>query len=221
MTGSRPGVVAGALAAWLLAMLAPAARVEAGNTEEARAYVEKATAAFALTHYAAAAENFEKAFELRPDPALLYNAAQSHRLAGNKERALALYRNYLRIYAKKEKRAEIEAHIEELEKAIARDKAIENAPPTTTEPIAAGPTEGMPAAEITAPLPPAPAPPPSTAPTLVAQPEPPEQERPLTRKPWFWATVAAGVAAAVVVVVVVSAGGAKDPSPSIGRVNGN
>jgi hypothetical protein len=202
-------------------MLAPVGRVQAGNTEEARAYVEKATAAFALTHYAAAAENFEKAFELRPDPALLYNAAQSHRLAGNKERALALYRNYLRIYAKRDKRAEIEARIEELEKAVARDKAIENAPPTTTEPIAAGPGEAMPEADRAAPPPPAAAPPPSSAPTLVAQPAAPESSRPLTTKPWFWATVAAGVAAAVVVVVLVSSSGAKDPSPSIGRVNGN
>jgi tetratricopeptide (TPR) repeat protein len=52
-------------------------RAQADNVEEARAYVNKATAAYALNHYAVAAENFEKAFELKPDPALLYNAAQS------------------------------------------------------------------------------------------------------------------------------------------------
>src|SRR5262245_53593139 len=97
------------LAAAVLVILVQVGRAEAGPTEDARAYADKATAAFALAHYATAAENFEKAFELRSDPALLYNAAQAHRLAGNKERALILYRNYLRIYAKKEKRGEVEA----------------------------------------------------------------------------------------------------------------
>jgi hypothetical protein len=139
MTPSRIALVLALLSLPLLA--GPAA---AGPTEEARAYVEKATAAFALTKYAAAADNFEKAFELKPDPALLYNAAQSHRLAGNKERALALYKNYLRIYAPKDKREEVEARIAELEKAIAHDKAIEARPPNTTEPLAATPPAAPP-----------------------------------------------------------------------------
>ena len=59
-----------------------------------RDYLDKATAAFAFNRYAVAAENYEKAFELKPDPAVLYNAAQAHRLAGNKERALDLYQSY-------------------------------------------------------------------------------------------------------------------------------
>jgi hypothetical protein len=236
-----------------VAIVAPG-RAKAGDTEDARVYVDKATAAFALTHYAVAAENFEKAFELKPDPALLYNAAQAHRLAGNKERALALYKNYLRIYAKKDKQAEIQARIAELEKAIARDKAIAEKPPNTTEPVAAAPPPAAPppalaapppvpaapppvaapppAAPPPAPSPPAaePAPPPSALPqavppppaaTLVVQPGPPAQEETsLVRKPWFWLTVA-GVVAAVTVVVVLASSGSQDPSPSIGKVNGN
>jgi hypothetical protein len=59
---------------------------------------------------------FEKAFELKSDPALLYNAAQSHRLAGNKERALALYQNHLRVYGRDAKAASIETRIEELKR---------------------------------------------------------------------------------------------------------
>ena len=206
--------MAAVLAAW-----AWGGRAAAGDTEEARAYADKATAAFALTHYAAAAESFEKAFELKPDPALLYNAAQSHRLAGNKERALALYRNYLRLYAKKDKRPELEARIDELEKAIAHDKAIESRPPNTTEPIAsaaAPESEPPPAAVPLAPPPPA-----ATSPTLVAQPAPAATDDSLVRKPWFWLVTAGGVAAAVAVVLLLSAGGSKDPSASIGRINGN
>jgi tetratricopeptide (TPR) repeat protein len=127
-----------ALAAFLLTVPVLAGRAVADNVEEARAYVDKATAAYALNKYAAAAENFEKAFELKPDPALLYNAAQSYRLAGNKERALALYESYLRVYPKKEKRVEIEAHIKQLKQAIARDKEVANSPPITTDPVAVG-----------------------------------------------------------------------------------
>src|SRR6185312_16914961 len=83
------------LAFGVLLSSATAGAAEAGGSDadEARAYHEKAKAAFALSHYAQAAEFFEKAFELKADPALLYNAAQSHRLAGNKQRALTLYQN--------------------------------------------------------------------------------------------------------------------------------
>jgi hypothetical protein len=205
------------------AMLAPARRASAGNTEDARAYVEKATAEFALTKYAPAAEDFEKAFELKPDPALLYNAAQSHRLAGNKERALALYRNYLRLYAPREKRPEIEARISELERAIAHDKAIESKPPNGTEPFTAPPGAGSqpPASPppVTSPLPTV-APPPTGAPALVAQPAPTVGQESVFKRPWFWIVVAGGVAAAVGVGIALGSG-SKDPSPSIGRINGN
>src|SRR5438876_12391154 len=104
--GSR---IISCIGAIILAGAALGGRAEAGNIEEARAYVEKATAEYALNKYAAAAENFEKAFELKPDPALLYNAAQSYRLAGKTERALALYESFLRVYPKEKKRAEIES----------------------------------------------------------------------------------------------------------------
>jgi len=233
VTASRIGVVRGVLAACALALVtASAGPAQAGDTEDARALADKATAAFALGKYAVAAEYFEKSFELRPDPALLYNAAQSHRQAGNKERALLLYRNYLRLYAKKEKRAEIEARIDELEKAIAHDKAVETKPPNSTEPIAGGPAVTPivpPGSETSAPAagaPPAAAvltaqPPTSTAPTLVAKPGPPAQEDSVLKKPWFWIATGGGVAVAVTVVLLLTMGGSKDPSPSVGRINAN
>jgi hypothetical protein len=226
-------VVAAALAIWAPPGRAQTA-VPSASTEEARAYADKATAAFALTHYAVAAENFEKAFELRPDPALLYNAAQSHRLAGNKQRALELYRSYLRLYAKKDKRAEIEARIAELEAAIARDNAVTTRPPNTTEPVGTPPAPGAaPPAPAAPPLPPeatpapamplavASAPPTTSAPTLVAQPQPAPQDESLVKKPWFWIATGAGVAVAVTVVLLLTMGGSSDPSPSIGRINAN
>jgi hypothetical protein len=130
------------LAAFLLLGPVVAGRAAADNVDEARAYVEKATAAYALNKYAAAAENFEKAFELKPDPALLYNAAQSHRLAGNKQRALTLYQNYLRVYGRDERRPQIELRIEELKKAIEKDRTEVPVPPPAGWPPGSGPSAG-------------------------------------------------------------------------------
>jgi tetratricopeptide (TPR) repeat protein len=209
-----------------------------GEQSEARAYFDKATAAFALGHYPVAADNFEKAFELKPDPALLYNAAQAHRLAGNKERAVTLYQNYLRLYSKAVRRSEVETRVEELKKAIERDRQLATSPPTTTMPSALPP--GPPASEpavapapvATAPAAVAPVAPPAkpaplpaaidtrpSAAVLVAKPEPAETEKKsLFQKPLFWGAVGGVVAAAVVVVLVVALGGPKDPSPSLGTV---
>jgi uncharacterized membrane protein len=231
VTTLRPGFFLAVCAAAVLS----AGRARADDTEDARAFVQKATAAFALTHYGAAAENFEKAFELRPDGALLYNAAQAHRLAGNKERALALYKNYLRLYAKKEQHPEVQARIDELEKAIEHDKAIAAKPPNTTEPVAGTAPEGAgasaapppPPAQVAAATPASPASPalaataPSpAAPVLVAQPAPPAEKESLLGKPWFW-VAGGGVAVAVVVVLLLTMGGSNDPAVSIGRATGN
>jgi tetratricopeptide (TPR) repeat protein len=229
-----------------LALTAPA------RADEASALQQKATAAYALGEYKEAAEDFERAFKLHPDPALLYNAAQSHRLGGNKERALKLYESYLHVYGKKNSRAEeVQKHIDDLKAAMEHDKAAApSAPGVAPPPSAAGAKAAPPAtalppqAATTPPTPPATAsptatspppqpataPPPVTtalpppapsAPVLVAQPATqPADDRSLAQKPWFWVTIGIGVVAAVVVAVVVTSGGSKDPSPSLGKVNG-
>ena len=201
---------------------------------------QKGTAAYALNHYAAAAEYFEKAFEIRPDPALLYNAAQAHRLAGNKERALSLYESYLHVYGKAtpEKRGEIEGRVRELKKAIAHGNAATSPPPGATAPVAA-PTPApapplAPAAavkEAAVPAPPAPAPTttlaaaepgPAPAPVLIAQAAPAaDSEPPLTRRPWFWVVTGGAVAVAAAAVLALSLRGSSAASPSAGKVDGN
>src|SRR6185503_15414879 len=156
--------------AFLTITFAFGARAQAGTpSEDARVYLDKATAAYALNRYAVAAENFEKAFELKPDPALLYNAAQAYRLAGNKERALALYESYLRVYGGTDKRTQVEARIKDLKQAIEHDKVVATQPPNTTLPIGGGearpatpPPPGAVAPAATPPV--APAPPATTAP---------------------------------------------------------
>src|SRR5690348_13431606 len=136
----RPVLFVVTLGMLLSSATAGAAEGGGSDADEARAYHEKAKAAFALSHYGQAAEFFEKAFELKSDPALLYNAAQSHRLAGNKERALTLYQNYLHVYGRDERRPQIEMRIEELKKAIERDrKEIPAKPPAGWPPGTAPP----------------------------------------------------------------------------------
>ena len=224
----------------LLSVVALGGRARADNVEEARAYVNKATAAYALNHYAVAAENFEKAFELKPDPALLYNAAQAYRLAGNKERALELYESYVRVYTgKKEMRSDIEGHIKQLKEAIEHDRAAATSPPITTMPMGGAPSEPpatspapvtpvtpiAPAATTPAPSAVAPAPPsPETASSPVVLTQSADQSGQsdsVTKKTWFWVAVGGGVAAAVIVGLVIGLSGTDPASASIGKVNGN
>src|SRR5678816_452649 len=92
------------------------------DVEQSKAHFKKATSAFALGHMDDAAVEFEKAYEAEPDPALLYNAAQAHRMAGHKDRALMLYQNYLKLYGKEiPNKEEVKRHIADLKRAIAEE----------------------------------------------------------------------------------------------------
>jgi tetratricopeptide (TPR) repeat protein len=206
-------VLLGALAA------APAARAD--DRAEARAHYDKATAAYALGRYADAAAEFEQAFSLKPDPALLYNAAQSYRLAGKKERALELYRNYRRVYGRRaEHSPDVDKHIAELEKAIENDRRVSSAESTSLANPDGQPSPGvvvpMPAPQATQPVPAAP--PPATATSsaaLVTQPAPHDEDRPVFTRWWFWAGAGAIVAAGVVTAVLLSSGKTADCGPGV------
>lgn len=234
MTSARVGV--GLLLVFFSSLaLEGRGRAQGDDLEEARAYVNKATAAYALNHYAVAAENFEKAFELKPDPALLYNAAQSYRLAGNKERALELYESYVRVYGgnKRDMRPDVEGHIKQLKEAIERDRAAATSPPTTTVPMGTSPeapagttqpppvTPIAPATPSSVPAAPAPAETGSSPVVLTHGAGEPPASEPLTKKTWFWVAVGGGVAAAVIVGLVIGLSGTSPATASIGKVNGN
>jgi tetratricopeptide (TPR) repeat protein len=203
----------------LVVLLAAApAHADALSNAEARTHFDSGNAAFALGDYAKAAQEYEKAFALKPDPALLYNAAQAHRVAGNKQRALLLYQNYLRVYGGEVNNAdEVRHHIETLKKAIEEDTRAQTAPPTAPKPIGESATAPPPAV-----VPPPAAPPPSvTTPALTVTAPPPE--RPIYKKPWFWAVVgtSALVVAGVAIGLGVGLGGDKNPSATLGTVAGN
>src|SRR5687767_4116249 len=92
----------GRFASILLVLLVsrPAGAAEPANIAEARVLYQKATAAYGLGNFEEAALLYEKGFALTTKPELLFNAAQAHRRAGNKARALALYTSYLQIFPK-------------------------------------------------------------------------------------------------------------------------
>jgi tetratricopeptide (TPR) repeat protein len=222
---------------------APAVSMAAPPNKDARRIYDEATAAFGLGRYAEAAEKYEAAFSLRPDPALLYNAAQAYRLAGNHKRALELYRNYVRLYPEGMNAAEARSHVAALKKALDEEAAAAAAPPAVAPapprafapaPAAATPPPPMapPAATAmpppvetrpAAPLPPAPPPPASDANVaMVSRPTSQgDEQKPLTHQTWFWVAIGAAAVAVGATIVVLATRGETFPDASFGTARGN
>jgi tetratricopeptide (TPR) repeat protein len=127
----------GFLAALILALASPA-RGDDSATEQARQHYVTGTQQYDLGHWDDSIREFEKAYELRPDPSFLYNLAQAYRRKGDTKRALDLYRNYLAKVPKSPQRAEIEERIKGLQKQIEETASAKPAPsalePTVTPP---------------------------------------------------------------------------------------
>ncbi|HNN92248.1 MAG TPA: hypothetical protein PKI03_08270 [Pseudomonadota bacterium] len=68
--------------------------------------------------YAQAIAEWEGGYRLIPQPVFLYNIAQAHRLAGAPEKALSMYRRYLRESPTAPNRAEVEERIAALEQQL-------------------------------------------------------------------------------------------------------
>ena len=174
---------------------APAAFADAAA--DAKAQYERATAHFAVGEFAKAADEYQQAYTLKPDPALLYNAAQSFRLAGNNERALILYKNYVQLYPEQPNVDEVRGQIAKLKEAVAAQEKAKTNPPTSTVPVTPG----------------------SVAPSQsIAVAPPVHRERPLYKKWWFWAIVGGVVAAGAVTAAVLAttARGSWSQYPDVG-----
>jgi tetratricopeptide (TPR) repeat protein len=214
---SRSPVV---VARWLVALavaaagLLPAGGARADDAADAKAHYQKATAHFAVGEYREAASEYEEAFKLKQDPAILFNAAQAHRLAGDSQKALLLYNNVIKLYPTSPYAADSQERISKLSQAGAGPTA----PPPTEGPPgarASAPSAGETPAPAVAPAPLVPPPAPTapapaaalSASALAAPPPPPEAaDRPIYKRWWFW-TAAGGLVALSVVAVVVLASG--------------
>jgi tetratricopeptide (TPR) repeat protein len=107
------------------------------DSVEARKHYQRGMAHFRLREYPQAIEEFQDAYRIHPDPVILFDLGQTHRLAGAPSQALHFYRAYLSAAPEAENRAEVEARIAELEKTP-------SAPVPTPAPlvIAASPAPG-------------------------------------------------------------------------------
>jgi hypothetical protein len=198
----------------LLAALALARPAAADDSADAKMHYQKATAHYAVGEYKEAAAEYEAAYKAKQDPALLYNAAQSHRLANDNQKALLLYRNIVKLYPTSKYAAESKDRIEKLEAAIATTQSPPNqpapvegvgtAPPpgagAPVQPIGAPPAAPPPGAAVA----PAPnAPPPGAVVTTTDSP-PPEAGTPIYKQWWFWAGAVVVVGGAVALTVALS-----------------
>lgn len=186
----------------------------------AKEHYEMATAAYGLGNFDSAATHYEKAFELKADQALLYNAAQAHRLAKNTDRALTLYKNYVRLFPRAPRRNDAVHHIQKLEAEVTASKGAggDSSPPPVTPPTTGYDGGPRPGGDVPVALR---AEPSTTAAPVVltaTQPTPDEaQATPLYRRPWLWVTVGV-VAAAVVGALVIANRQDRFPEPSWGTV---
>lgn len=224
-------LVAAAVVIVVAAQPARAADSSDDKTAQARALSQEATAHYAVGEFIQAAEKYQAAYKLKADPALLYNAAQSYRLAGKNDKALLLYKNYVMFYPNARNVPNVQQQIAKLQEAIAAQEKAQTQPPTTTEPAGgAGGAVASSAPAVTSPppatggLPTAPstsvAAPTGSSPgvSLVATPAPQTPSEPLYKKWWLWTAVGAAVAAGVVTTVVIASrpSGAWNTAPDLG-----
>ncbi len=171
---------------------------------EARAHFKKASAAFAIGEFAEAAEEYQAAYRLKQDPALLYNAAQAFRLAGKNEKALILYKNYLQFYPNEPNIDEVRGQIAKLKEAIAAAEKAKNAPPTGTAEPKTTPADKTPMIEKPATTTSVLTPPPPSQNTALVTTPPKKETVPLYKKWWLWTAVGVVVVGGVVAGAVVA-----------------
>ncbi len=114
---SRSGRI-GLLIVAFACLTATADRAFADETAAAKLHVKRANTAFYLQRYEEAAKEYEKAFELKDAPGLLFNIGQAYRLSGQLVKALGAYRSYNARVPDAENRAEVVALIADVKNRI-------------------------------------------------------------------------------------------------------
>jgi tetratricopeptide (TPR) repeat protein len=172
----------GAIVGLLLVLLSAPAHAEDKEAGARKLY--------ALGRFAEAAEIYAQLYAETLHPTYLRNVGRCYQGMGDADRAVAMFREYLRKAkdARPEQRAEVEGFIRELESA-------RQPPPVAPPPRAAAPAPAASAPRAAPPSAPRkePAPPPSV---LVSAPPAPEGSPPIHKRWWFWTglgVIAAGV----------------------------
>ena len=126
----------------LLLLLSSATARAAEPSAEARRLYAEGKAEYAQGHYLEAVALFERSYALSESPALLFNMAQAHRLAGPQHcsDALSLYKSYLAAQPDAENKREVDERIAEL----ADCKPAEAAAPAPVASAEVGPRRAPP-----------------------------------------------------------------------------
>jgi tetratricopeptide (TPR) repeat protein len=110
-----------------IAALLIALAISAEDVEAAKQYFEAGRSAYEAGHYSIAAAAFEEAYKLSPRPPVIFSLAQAHRqqyLADRSparlERALALFREYVKMVPAGGRHDHARQHIVDLEDTLAR-----------------------------------------------------------------------------------------------------
>ncbi|HLK92180.1 MAG TPA: hypothetical protein VKZ18_19965 [Polyangia bacterium] len=163
-------VVRSAVVLFVIALFALPARAERKHDKDQK-LVEQGRRAYNLGHWADALSDFEKAYELSGDAALLFNLAETHRQLGHSADALRLYNSYLRELPTGSDHDAAVSAVKDLSAATGAKPAAPAAPRPTTPPPAPAATAPKPA-PASNPPPAASAKPPAASPAPATSPPP-------------------------------------------------
>jgi len=107
--------------------------------DEMKLHYDKATRAYDVQKYDEAVIEYQKAYEIGGVPAMLFNVAQSYRLANQLEEALRFYRRYLQRSPNARNREDVERKISELEKTVEERRKAAEAAAARATPLAPRP----------------------------------------------------------------------------------
>jgi tetratricopeptide (TPR) repeat protein len=113
-------------------------------SDEARRRFEVGEKAYDLQRWSDALEQFQAAYELRQDPALLFNIAQCQRQLGKRVAAAHSYRAYLEHVPDAPNRQQVLDKIAELEAGAAPAREATPAPTSPPAPVALSPPPNAP-----------------------------------------------------------------------------
>jgi hypothetical protein len=116
-----------------IALLVLVGVARADNVGEARRHFDDGTKFYDIGDFAHAAEEYKQAYLATPRPEMLFNIAQSYRLAGDLANALFFYRSYLRNMPKGGNRVEVEGRIRKIEAELLRQHKVVSEPPNAAE----------------------------------------------------------------------------------------
>lgn len=96
---------------------------------DAKAHYDQGLTHYNLGEFEKAIVEFKAAYAISNATGLLFNIAQAYRLLKQFEQASYFYKTFLRLKPEAPNRADVEQRIDEMDKAIAEQKAIQDAKP--------------------------------------------------------------------------------------------